>query len=464
METNQIKNKISKLGFYRFGKLNNKYLITNEAGRFILLNPKEFDDLKNGNLKKETKLYNDLRNNYFLNNDETIELITRKYRQRNNSLFQGTSLHIVIPTIRCNYNCVYCQASSKNIKAKNSDMNKDTAKKTVDFIFSSPSKTITIEFQGGEPLLNWPIVKFIIEYAKEKNLGAKKNLIITLVSNLSLLDEDKYSFFKKHNVSISTSFDGPELIHNTNRVWLKNNSYRATVKWINRIKKDRPIGALVTITKLSLKYPKEIIDEYIKQGFNEIHLRPLSFLGLSGKIKDEIGYSAEDFLKFWRKSMDYIIDLNIKNKYISERSSKIILKKILTDNDANYLDLRSPCGAAIGQLAYNFDGKIYTCDEGRMLQDDTFLLGDVNKNYKEIMSNPTVATVCMASILENLTCDYCVYKPYCGTCPVQNYALYGNLFPPMTNNDRCKIQKGMFEYLFKKIQDKKVMEIFKKWV
>lgn len=387
-------------------------------------------------------------------------------------MFHGTSLHIIVVTLRCNYNCIYCQASSRNLKSKGFDMNKKTAKAVVNTIFQSPNPEITIEFQGGEPLTNWPIVKFIVEEAEKKNQKAKKNLLISMVTNLSLMDEEKYDYIVKHHISVCTSLDGPEKLHNLNRPFAKNNSYQATTSWIKKFKEKEKkdpslyqLSALVTISKFSFKYSQEIIDEYLKWGFRGIHLRPLSLLGLSGKFKDSLDNSAKEFLEYWRKSMDYIIDINLKGEFFWERGSAIMLKKILDDVDPNFLDLRSPCGAGIGQMLYNYDGKVYTCDEGRMLGEDTFVLGNVLKNnYKELISHPNLRAVCQASILENSACDYCAYKPYCGVCPVSNYALYGELFAPMANDYRCQINMGMLNYLFEKLQNDKIKVIFKKWL
>lgn len=460
------------VGFCRFEKFDNKYLVTNDIGQFLFLSPDSFGDFLQGKINKKTELYRSLREKGFLKLDSDIQNLVKNYHQRNNFLFQGPSLHIIVVTLRCNHNCIYCQVGSKNIKENGYNMDQATAKKVVDAIFNAPSPVITIEFQGGEPLINWPIMKFIIEYAKEKNVKAKKNLSIALVSNLSLLDDQKYRFFSKNKIALNTSLDGPEKIHNKNRVWPERNSYKKTVQWIQKIKKqekknaDLPkMGALATISRHSLKYPKEIINEYLKWGFKEIHLRPLSYLGLSGKLKNQIGYSPEEFLKFWQRSMDYILEKNLKGQYIHERGSRIMLQKILTNNDPNYLDLRSPCGAGIGQMVYNFDGKVYTCDEGRMIEDDTFMIGNIKKDdYRKISSHPAIKTLCIASLLDNLPCDNCVYKPYCGTCPVQNYALYGDIFLQSANNDRCKIQKGMFQYLFQKMEDKKIRGVFKNWL
>jgi len=468
----KIKLNTKKVAFCRFKKLGKNYLITNDIGNHFLLSPELFKQYMGGTLDRGSETYRELEKREFIGDSLDRRKIVDEYRKRNGFVFLGPSLHIVVTTLRCNYNCVYCQASSRNLKEKGYDMDIETAKKTVDTIFCSPSKVITIEFQGGEPLVNWPVVKFIVEYARKKNEKAGKNLFITLVTNLSLLTEEKYKFLTKNRVIFCTSLDGPKELHNKNRPWPGKDSYQATSGWIKKIqdrqKKDTDlyhISALLTVSRFSLGHSKEIIDTYRRFGFSGIHLRPLSFLGLSGKMRNGIGYSAEEFLEYWRETMDYIISLNLKGEYFAERGSKIMLQKILTDRDPGFLDLRSPCGAGIGQLLYNYDGKVYTCDEGRMLGSNTFLIGNVKENsYKEIISHDTVKSLCVASLLESLPCDNCAYKPYCGVCPVLNYALYGDIFTFMPGNEKCQLHRGMLDYLFEKLQNKEIEEVFKSWV
>lgn len=468
----EIKFNSKKVSFCRFGKIDDKYLVTNDIGRYIFLSPDLFKQFMGGSLDENGEIYQELEQNEFIRDSLDKETLVKRYCQRNSFVFLGPSLHIVVVTLRCNHKCIYCQASSRGLREKGYDMDIATARKVVDTIFCSPSKAITIEFQGGEPLVNWPVVKFIIEYAREKNKIAKKSLSIALVSNFSLLTEEKYKFLAENKVTFCTSLDGPEELHNKNRLWSGGNSYKATVSWIKKItkyqKKDSSLyhlSALLTVSKFSLKCPKKIIDTYLELGFSGIHLRQLSFLGLSGKMRSRVGYSIEEFLEFWRKAMDYIISLNLKGKKFFERGSRIILSKILTDQDPNFLDLRSPCGAGIGQMLYNYNGKVYTCDEGRMIGDDTFMIGDVKKNnYKEIISHDTVKSMCIASLLDNLPCDSCVYKPYCGVCPVLNYALYGDIFTSLSHNEQCKLHRGIFDYLFEKMQNEKIKDIFKAWL
>ena len=190
----------------------------------------------------------------------------------------------------------------------------------------------------------------------------------------------------------------------------------------------------------------------------------IDYLGLASGFENEIGYSAEEFIGFWKKGIDYIVSINKNGKFFHEREARIMLQKILSNIDPNYSDLRSPCGAAVSQLAYDYNGNIYTCDEGRMLGDDTFLTGNVGKDsYQDIISNNKVKAMLVSSCLDNLSCDYCVYKTYCGVCPVRNYAYYGNLFPQMNNTDWCRIKTAQFDYLFEKIRDEKTKKIFEKW-
>ena len=468
----EIKFNSKKVGFCRLRKIDDKYLVTNDIGRYVFLSPNLFEQFMEGSLDENSKTYQELEQNEFIRNSLDKKTLVEKYRRRNSFVFQGPSLHIVVVTLRCNHKCIYCQASSRDLREKGYDMDIATARKAVDTVFRSPSKAITIEFQGGEPLVNWPVVKFIVEYARKKNERAKKSLFIALVSNFSLLTEERYKFLDRNRVIFCTSLDGPEELHNKNRPWSGGNSYKVTASWIKKITKNQKedsslyhLSALLTVSKFSLKYPREIIDTYLKLELSGIHLRPLSFLGLSGKMRSMVGYSTEEFLKFWRKAMDYIIDLNLKGKIFYERGSRIILSKILTDQDPNFLDLRSPCGAGIGQMLYNYNGKVYTCDEGRMIGDDTFMIGDVKKNnYKEMVSHDTVKSICIASLLDNLPCDNCVYKPYCGVCPVLNYALYGDIFTSLSHNERCKLHRGIFDYLFEKLQNEKIKDIFRGWV
>lgn len=441
---------------YRAKKFGVKYFITTDHGSYCILSEEEFKRLKQNNIDK--KLQAKLEEKEIILMDANMDETVRLTRERNNFLFSGTSLHIIVATLRCNMNCIYCHASSKPVDKKGFDMDEETAKETVDFIFQTPSKGITIEFQGGEPLLNWGVVKYIIEYAQEKNKQAGKNLMITMVTNLTEMDEKKMDYLIEHQVSICTSLDGPKELHDYNRKLIGGSNYEQVNKWIKRFDneykkrgiKNRKPNALVTLTRKSLKYPKEIVDEYVKLGLKDIHLRFLNNLGVAKQAWHKINYSVREYLDFWKKAVGYIEELKRQGKGINERMVIIMFNKINNESDPNYLDLRSPCGAAIGQLAYNYNGDIYTCDEARMIGEDLFLLDNVKKDvYKNIVTCDKACATVAASINDQYTCNDCVYKSYCGVCPVCNYAEQGNIIGKITQTDRCKIFKEQFDWVVK---------------
>ena len=299
-------------------------------------------------------------------------------------------------------------------------------------------------------------------------------MIITVVTNLNFIDDKKLDYLIKNEIDICTSLDGPKFIHDANRSLVGGGgSYDGVVKWIKKIKKEydeksikRNINALITITKKTLDYPKAVVDEYVKLNIKSIHLRSLTNLGCASTSWEKIGYSPEEFIKFWKKSLDYILKLNQKGMIIKERMTFIMLKKVLNKRGASdYLDLRSPCGAAIGQLLYNHDGKIFTCDEGRMVGNDIFKIGHVNQKYKEVLTSKQTCGIIASSVNDCSICDSCVYQPYCGLCPVCNYFEQGSIIAKIPSTPRCKMYKAMFDYIVEKyLFDKEVKKVFDDWL
>lgn len=155
--------------------------------------------------------------------------------------------------------------------AKNMDMTMETARKVVDTIFYSSAPSVTIEFQGGEALVNWNVLKFIVEYSYFKSQILQKEVVFLLVTNLTLMTEEKLQWLLDHNVGISTSLDGDKLTHNSQRIWKEGDSYQNVTYWIKRITEESikrgagenfRVGALTTWTKTSIKNYKNIIDTY----------------------------------------------------------------------------------------------------------------------------------------------------------------------------------------------------------
>ena len=123
----------------------------------------------------------------------------------------------------------------------------------------------------------------------------------------------------------------------------------------------------MTTTAASLERVEEIIDEYVRLNLDGIFLRPLSPYGFAIKTKQFEKYSASGWLKFYERGLRYIIGLNKRGIHIPELYASLLLKRMLTDRPIGYVDLRSPAGIGLGALVYNYDGKVFASDEGRML-------------------------------------------------------------------------------------------------
>lgn len=459
-----------KLNYFNFEEKNDKYLITNDIGEYEFLSKDNFKKLLQ---KKEIESdieENLIRKGFIYKENEEIFATKQamKLRCSKEYLLIPTSLHIFVVSKNCNFNCIYCQAGDLN-ENENFKMTFETAKKAVDIALQSPANYLSFEFQGGEPLTNFETIKYIIEYSKE-NKG-NKNIDYNLVSNLTLLTDNMIDFFVNNDISICTSIDGGHDLQNINRPYLKHDSYIETVKKIKMLQnKGIKVNAIETTTKFSLNKYKEIVDEYINLGLENIFVRPLTRLGKADNNWIKVGYSPEDFISFYKKALEYIISKNQQGIFLAEGNSTIFLKKILLKQSINYMDLRSPCGGAIGQLAYYYDGNIYTCDEGRMLAEmgnDSFKIGNVYENtYVELMQSNSTEAMCISSCIECLPyCHTCVYMPYCGTCPVINLAQDNNIFSKNPQEYRCKIYKEILNILFEYIENEPdIVEIFKKWI
>ena len=271
---------------FRFAHFNDsEVLLTNDVGEYIFLSNQDFELFINKKLDSKSAVFQDLASKQIATTDkveDVVKMLATKFRTKKSILRDFTSLHMVVPTLRCNSSCIYCQVARKNIDDHEADMKKRTAKNIVKTIFKSPSHFIKIEFQGGDPSTYFEMVKYIIEEAEWQNLFKKRDLSFVICTNVTLLTPEMVRYLKKHRCDISTSLDGPKELHNTNRP-LQNTThthemFEDKIKMIRNICGEDSVSALMTTSKYSLGHFKDIIDEYVRMGFNNIFLRALNSL------------------------------------------------------------------------------------------------------------------------------------------------------------------------------------------
>jgi uncharacterized protein len=441
------------------------YLVNTDHGAWVVLSRQEHDLLRLERVEEDPNLFSLLESKGILLTEDNVRDVVKSYAERYHFLFRPPTLHIVTPTMRCNSSCVYCHSMVRDDKAQGFDMDQETAKSVVDFIFKTPSDILVIEFQGGDCLLNFPIVEYIMDYASEKSRKTGKSLKFRLVTNLTLMtDEILKSLSKRKIMGVATSLDGPREVHDKNRKYLSGKgTYDDVVYWIRRMKTewkhDFNLRALTTITRHSLGHGREVVDEYIRLGFDGIFLRTLNNIGFAKQTWSKIGYSPEEYLRFWEETLDYIIEANSRAPFF-EQLTCIFLKKLLQRWDPMFVDIQSPCGAAIGQLLYNYNGDIHTCDEGKLFKE--LRLGNVKTTpYSRVFNNKTLTNMIDVSSRQGYLCDNCVWNPYCGICPIYTHSAQGTIVSKLAMDDRCRINRHVLESILRRLlfseRDRKVL-------
>lgn len=453
------------------------YLLVNESGEYIFLGNEDFRKLIQNELTSESPHYYDLKSRHFISTEhlpETLELVSAKYRTRKRFISDFTSLHMMVITLKCTNKCAYCQVSAEQDAAKGFDMSPEVARRVVDYIFKSPSHFIKIEFQGGEPTLNWETLKETVLYAKKVNQEYQKHVDFVICTNLVKLNKQQMMFFKEHGIHISTSLDGPRELHDKNRILRSGGgTYDSVIENINNALNILPRGevnALMTTTIDNIDHLQDVIVEYVKLGLNGIFIRPLNPYGLAAMNAEHPGYPVEHFVENFEKALNFIIQLNLNGTRFVEFYTSLLLTRILTPFSTGFVDLQSPSGAGISGAIYDYNGDVFPADEARMLArmgDNSFLLGNVFKDsYENIFGGNKLREIVSKSCVEIMPfCSSCVYRTYCGSDPVRNYLETGDLIGKRPN-DFCRKNKLLFDMLFRKLKrnDPDEMNVFWSWI
>jgi His-Xaa-Ser system radical SAM maturase HxsB len=409
------------------------YLVSNMVGDFVRLNQSELEQLTTLRIDAGEELYARAYAAQLISRKgqrAQHQLLALRLRSRMAFLRTPTPLHIFVVTLRCEHSCPYCQVSRQSADRARFDMSEETAQRALRIALDSPSPMIKVEFQGGEPLMNYPLIEKIVTAAKSDAAAKDKRVEFVITSNLALLDDKILAFCKANDILISSSLDGPADLHNRNRPRPGGNSHELAVKGIRRAQEvlgRERVGALMTTTDASLARVEEIVDEYVGLGLDGIFLRPLSPYGFAVKTKLFQRYNTDRWLQFYARGLRYILDVNRNGTPFAEFYAQLLLQRMLSDRPTGYVDLRSPAGAGLGALVYNYDGRVFASDEGRMLAemgDKTFELGHVESaSYSSLVLSDKLIDLVAASMTQGAPeCVDCVFEPHCGADPVYHHA------------------------------------------
>ena len=465
-----------QLGFFRWGRVAGKVLVTTDGGDWSFLTDAEFAALLAGEVAAGHPRFAQLQSQGVLREGVDLDALATRLARRLRHVTHGPDRHVITVTRRA--------ADRDAADEGRMDLGRPTAERIVELALQSTSPSLAFELQGeaGEPLFNVDGVRHLVEFARATNQrAAGKALSFTLVSNLTRLTDETAEWLIANDVVVRTWLDGPAELHDANRRWTSGGAHADVVRWIEWFhRRYRELGrdaavwhvdARMTVTRRTLSAWREVVDEYVARGLPTIHLRPLSPLGLDATAWQAVGYTAEEYVAFYERAFAHLVELNRRGVRLSEATASTFLNKILASGDPAVGDIRSPCAAGTSEVAYDADGRVFPGDEARRVDaagDPLFALGDVRAlTLAEIVRHPTVRAIAAASLLDaQPKCADCWNMPFCGVSPVSTYVRDGDLFGQRPRCFECKEHLAIGRTLFGLLadeSDREAADILQRW-
>lgn len=340
----------------------------------------------------------------------------------------------------CNLACKYCFASQGDYGGvKRELMSFDVAKRAVDFLIaqSGSRQHCEIDFFGGEPLLNWDVVKQTVEYAEAEAKKHNKIFKLTMTTNGMLLTQDKIDYLNDHNMSLVLSLDGRESVHNAMRPVANSGapSYDLIAKnLVNAVKQRNGLEYYVrgTFTHKNLDFTQDVL-ALSDLGFEHLSMEPV--------VGEEGDYvlREEDWPSL-SKEYEKLADLYLERQKEGwgERFNFFHFRMDLYRGPCMAKRLRG-CGAGHEYMAVVPNGDIYPCHQ--FVGKEGYVIGTV---YDGLTNFEIPKEFRNTHVFTKETCRSCWAKFFCsGGCHANNLTLGGDLETPYEFG--CRLQKKRIE-------------------
>lgn len=337
----------------------------------------------------------------------------------------------------CNLKCRYCFASQGDYKGHAELMSLEVGKKALDFLMvaSKTRKNLDVDFFGGEPLMNWNVVKELVIYGRELEKQYNKNLRFTITTNGLLLDDEKIEFINENMHNVVLSLDGRKAINDHMR--MTNNdkgSYELIVPKFKKLvdaRGQRDYFIRGTFTRYNLDFAEDV-KHYKELGFDITSLEPVVTDPKMDyaireedldKVLDEYEHLSELYID-WRKEnpnftfYHFVADLN---------QGPCVIRKI------------TGCGAGSNYLAVTPKGDLYPCHQ--FVDHPEFQLGTV---YTGVEHKEIVEQFSQVNVYSKPECNDCWAKFYCsGGCLANAYNTNKDVTKPC--HIGCAMEKKRIE-------------------
>lgn len=337
----------------------------------------------------------------------------------------------------CNLRCEYCFASTGGFGGTRSIMPYDTGRRAIDFLLENSRDRVNLEvdFFGGEPLMNFGVVKQIVEYARSREKEFGKNFRFTITTNGMLLDDEKIDFINREMSNVVLSIDGRRDINDRIRKRLDGSGcYDKIVPAFKKLvdaRGDKEYYVRGTFTKYNLDFSEDVFHLY-KCGFDQISVEPVV-----ADPAEKYALTEAQLPKIFAE-YDTLAQKIIQNRVAGEWFNFFHFMLDLDEGPCAIKRLRG-CGSGNEYIAVTPEGDIYPCHQ--FVGIEKFKMGNLyEKSFDEKMKSEFAS----AHVYSKEKCRSCWAKFYCsGGCNANNY-LYGGdlLIPPDIG---CQMQKKRLE-------------------
>jgi uncharacterized protein len=332
-------------------------------------------------------------------------------------------------TSKCNLSCGYCYEYGEDriveARTKPRFMNEDTAKQSVDFMFSEAgdSPQVNLTFFGGETLLNFKMLKSALAYARQRGESLGKQVNASLTTNATLLREEIIDWIVENDVGVTVSIDGAREQQDKFRVFSNGmGSYDLVVpniKELLRRHRRRPVGARVTLTGQNLDVASIYRHLYEELGFWEVGFAPVTTSWQREYAIEDEGF-RQLLAGFQTLAADYL-DAALAGRRHGFSNVRDTLEEIHKGMSKAY-----PCGAGLGLMGVATDGDVALCH--RFAGSDTHKLGSVFDGIDHSRQDDFLVK---HHIANKTDCATCWARPLCaGGCYHEAHTRYGSTLEP----------------------------------
>ena len=337
----------------------------------------------------------------------------------------------------CNLACRYCFAEEGEYHGRRALMSFEVGKQALDFLIANSGnrRNLEVDFFGGEPLMNWQVVKDLVKYGREQEKKHGKNFRFTLTTNGVLLDDEVMEFCNREMANVVLSIDGRKEVHDFMRPFRKGKgSYDLIVPKFRKFAESRNQDRYYvrgTFTRHNLDFAKDVL-HLADLGFEQISVEPVVALP-----EEEYALREEDIPQICEE-YDRLAAEMIKRHREGKEFNFFHFMIDLTGGPCVYKRL-SGCGSGTEYLAVTPWGDFYPCHQ--FVGEEAFLMGNV---FDGLKASELQEEFKGCNVYAKEKCRNCFAKFYCsGGCAANAYKFHGSI------NDAydvgCELQRKRIE-------------------